>query len=185
MPKKPTKTRERNLAGKAVAGEGAPPPQAFSLADFVTALPGGGAQFPALGGGPGSGQDSSDPPVLTSPAGRTAPPADEAKPPAPTFVPAPVAASATPTPVPVPAPAPAPAYTIMKTKKGGLPVRVESRGKGKKVTVVFNVTGDLRLLLTQLKQAAGSGGVVRDDTVEIQGEKVEFVERFIRNKMKK
>jgi translation initiation factor 1 (eIF-1/SUI1) len=66
-----------------------------------------------------------------------------------------------------------------------LPVRVERRGKGKKVTVVFNVAGDLRLLLTQLKQAAGSGGVVRDDTVEIQGEKVEFVEKFIKNKMKK
>ena len=31
-------------------------------------------------------------------------------------------------------------YTIGKTKKGGLPVRVESRSKGKKVTMVFNVT---------------------------------------------
>ena len=56
MPKKPTKTRERNLASKVieffllflfvslfvskvVAGEGAPPPSAFSLADFMTALP--------------------------------------------------------------------------------------------------------------------------------------------------
>ena len=53
MPKKPTKTRERNLANKVadffsllelvvskvVAGEGAPPPSAFSLADFMTALP--------------------------------------------------------------------------------------------------------------------------------------------------
>ena len=76
-------------------------------------------------------------------------------------------------------------YTIGKTKKGGLPVRVESRSKGKKVTVVFNVTGDLKLLLSELKQAAGSGGVVREDTIEIQGDKQEFVENFIAKKMKK
>ena len=76
-------------------------------------------------------------------------------------------------------------YTIGKTKKGGLPVRVESRSKGKKVTVVFNVTGDLKLLLSELKQAAGSGGVVREETIEIQGDKQEFVENFIAKKMKK
>merc|ERR1712032_986417 len=75
-------------------------------------------------------------------------------------------------------------YSIGKTKKGGLPVRVESRSKGKKVTVVFNVTGDLKLLLSELKQAAGSGGVVREDTIEIQGDKQEFVENFIAKKMK-
>ena len=77
------------------------------------------------------------------------------------------------------------AYSIGKTKKGGLPVRVESRSKGKKVTVVFNVTGDLKLLLSELKQAAGSGGVVREDTIEIQGDKQEFVVKFIAKKMKK
>ena len=77
------------------------------------------------------------------------------------------------------------AYSIGKTKKGGLPVRVESRSKGKKVTVVFNVTGDLKLLLSELKQAAGSGGVVREDTIEIQGDKQQFVENFIAKKMKK
>ena len=77
------------------------------------------------------------------------------------------------------------AYSIGKTKKGGLPVRVESRSKGKKVTVVFNVTGDLKLLLSELKQAAGSGGVVREDTIEIQGDKQQFVENFIEKKIKK
>ena len=82
-------------------------------------------------------------------------------------------------------PTSASAYSIGKTKKGGLPVRVESRSKGKKVTVVFNVTGDLKLLLSELKQAAGSGGVVREDTIEIQGDKQEFVENFIAKKMKK
>ena len=53
------------------------------------------------------------------------------------------------------------------------------------VTVVFNVTGDLRLLLSELKQAAGSGGVVRDYTVEIQGDKADFVEKFLKNKLLK
>ena len=74
-------------------------------------------------------------------------------------------------------------------------MRVESRSKGKKVnfkmtstftmsilqvTVVFNVTGDLKLLLSELKQAAGSGGVVREDTIEIQGDKLQFVENQAR-----
>ena len=79
-------------------------------------------------------------------------------------------------------------------------MRVENRSKGKKVkfnmtstftmsilqvTVVFNVTGDLKLLLSELKQAAGSGGVVREDTIEIQGDKLQFVENFISKKIKK
>ena len=74
-------------------------------------------------------------------------------------------------------------YSITKTKKGSLPVRLESRNKGKKVTVIFNVSGDARELLKELKHAAGCGGVIREDTVELQGEKVDLVEMFIRNKM--
>ena len=76
-------------------------------------------------------------------------------------------------------------YTIGKTKKGSLPIRVENRNKGKKVTVIFNVSGNLKELLSELKHAAGSGGVVKDDTVEIQGDKSEFVEKFLKNKLKK
>eukprot|EP00092_Neocalanus_flemingeri_P093544 GFUD01118897.1.p1 GENE.GFUD01118897.1~~GFUD01118897.1.p1 ORF type:complete len:183 (-),score=63.49 GFUD01118897.1:59-607(-) len=76
-------------------------------------------------------------------------------------------------------------YTIGKTKKGSLPIRVENRNKGKKVTVIFNVSGNLKELLSELKHAAGSGGVVREDTVEIQGDKSEFVEKFLKNKLKK
>ena len=74
-------------------------------------------------------------------------------------------------------------YRITKTKKGGIPVRVESRNKGKKVTVVFNVSGDSRELLKELKHSAGCGGVVREDTVELQGEKVALVEKLIKSKM--
>ena len=75
------------------------------------------------------------------------------------------------------------AYSITWTKKGGIPIRVESRNKGKKVTVVFNVSGDSRELLKELKHSAGCGGVVREDTIELQGEKVAVVEKVIKSKM--
>ena len=74
-------------------------------------------------------------------------------------------------------------YSIAKTKKGSIPIRTENRNKGKKVTVIFNVSGDARELLKELKHAAGCGGVIKDDTVELQGEKVDLVEKFIRKKM--
>jgi len=191
MPKKPTKTRERNLASKVVAGEGAPPPSAFSLADFMTALPakqGGQDTLPAAP----KEQDfpslsASKPPNVssTATAWTRPPPQPQVKtsPEEPVNVISAESANASPA-IANASPVTAP-YSIGKTKKGGLPVRVESRSKGKKVTVVFNVTGDLKLLLSELKQAAGSGGVVREDTIEIQGDKQQFVENFIAKKMKK
>ena len=74
-------------------------------------------------------------------------------------------------------------YKITKTKKGCLPIRVENRNKGKKVTVVFNVSGDSRELLKELKHSAGCGGVIREDTIELQGEKIHLVEKLIKSKM--
>lgn len=67
------------------------------------------------------------------------------------------------------------AYHVKGSKKGGLPVTVEKRNKGKHVTVVGNVTGDASALLLELKQALGTGGVVSSNSngflqVEIQGE---------------
>ena len=187
-------------------GEGAPPPPAFSLVDFMTALPTKTSSqdqvpatskeqdFPALGASQPQSQGSNPtssawirPPIQPHTAtSQTAKPSSEEK-----ISPAPASSTS---------PCPASAYSIGKTKKGGLPVRVESRSKGKKVkfnmtstfimsvlqvTVVFNVTGDLKLLLSELKQAAGSGGVVREDTIEIQGDKLQFVENFISKKIKK
>jgi len=190
MPKKPTKTRERNLASKVVAGEGAPPPSAFSLADFMTALPAKQGGQESLAAAPKE-QDfpslsASKPPIVSSTATAwTRPPQSQVK----TSPEEPInvipAESANSSPASANACHATAPYSIGKTKKGGLPVRVESRSKGKKVTVVFNVTGDLKLLLSELKQAAGSGGVVREDTIEIQGDKQQFVENFIAKKMKK
>ena len=71
---------------------------------------------------------------------------------------------------------------VMGSKKGGFPVSIEPRAKGKKVTVVHNVTGDLDQLCKDLKGAVGSGGVVRDGNVEVQGEHVARTEAFLLKK---
>ena len=75
--------------------------------------------------------------------------------------------------------APALAYSVGATKKGGVPVRVESR-KSKKVVVIDNAEGDLKALLKDLQGALGTGGVLRDGTVEVQGEQhLERVTQFL------
>ena len=71
-------------------------------------------------------------------------------------------------------------YHVAKTRKGGLPVFVEKRAKGKTVTVVRNVTGDAENLLKTLKKRCGAGGVIRDGDVEIQGDHRAAVEVFLR-----
>lgn len=73
-------------------------------------------------------------------------------------------------------------YVVLGSKKGGFPVTTESRAKGKKVTVIHNVTGDVGLLLSDLKAAVGAGGLVRDGDVEVQGEHMSRVEAFLTKK---
>src|SRR4051794_38857585 len=54
-------------------------------------------------------------------------------------------------------------------------VRLEKRAKGKVVTVVANLPAegnDLPGLAAHLKAKCGSGGTVKDDLVEIQGDHV-------------
>lgn len=73
-----------------------------------------------------------------------------------------------------------PAYFIGKTKKGKLPLTCESRAKGKKVTVISNVSGDAKALLSELKRRAGCGGIVRDEgSIELQGDRITFLSRFL------
>jgi len=71
-------------------------------------------------------------------------------------------------------------YQVEKTRKGGLPVFVEKRAKGKTVTVVRNVSGDTEALLKLLKKRCGAGGVIRDGDVEIQGDHRAAVESLLR-----
>ena len=62
------------------------------------------------------------------------------------------------------------AYSVGATKKGGVPVRVESRKSGKKVVLIENAEGDVKALLKDLQAALGTGGVLRGGCVEVQGE---------------
>lgn len=70
-------------------------------------------------------------------------------------------------------------FSVKRTKKGKLPISYENRAKGKKVTVISNVTGDPAILLQELKKKIGAGGVVRGETVEIQGDHQVVVEKFL------
>lgn len=59
---------------------------------------------------------------------------------------------------------------------------VEKRAKGKTATVVRGLPAegnDLTGLLTQLKNACGAGGTVKDETIEIQGRHVERVREVL------
>jgi len=73
-------------------------------------------------------------------------------------------------PLPAAAPRAQPAWTVGKTRKGGWPLRVEKRAGNKLVTVLGNVRGDAAALLSHLKKQCGAGGVLREDSVELQGD---------------
>ena len=72
-------------------------------------------------------------------------------------------------------------FFVKRTKKGKLPISYENRAKGKKVTVISNVTGDPGILLQELKRKIGAGGVVRGDCVEIQGDHQVVVESYLQS----
>ncbi|XP_057296916.1 uncharacterized protein LOC130625818 [Hydractinia symbiolongicarpus] len=61
-------------------------------------------------------------------------------------------------------------YFVCRTKKGGVPVKVESRASGKKVTLVEHVGGDGKALVQILKNKFGTGGFYKDDFIELQGD---------------
>jgi len=177
--------RAAAAAAAAAADVGGAAPTQATLADFMfPALPSGGSQSAAV-------SDKRPAAAAAVPAAAAAVPAAATQPswgkPAQPAAGPPargVAAHASGTPLPVAAsPAqPGPSYMVMGSKKGGFPVSIEPRAKGKKVTVVHNVTGDLDQLCKDLKGAVGSGGVVRDNNVEVQGEHVARTEAFLLKK---
>ena len=65
-------------------------------------------------------------------------------------------------------------------------LRLEKAGRGgKSVTVVYDLTRNaafLKELCGELKRACGTGGAVRDDTVEIQGDLRERVREVFKAK---
>lgn len=77
-------------------------------------------------------------------------------------------------------PTPAAAH-IVEPSKQRLKIQVEKRKRGKTVTVIRGVANDDARagLLTDLKNACGSGGTIRDDNLEIQGDHRETLERIL------
>eukprot|EP00658_Telonema_sp_P-2_P020894 TRINITY_DN18291_c0_g1_i1.p1 TRINITY_DN18291_c0_g1~~TRINITY_DN18291_c0_g1_i1.p1 ORF type:complete len:258 (+),score=77.49 TRINITY_DN18291_c0_g1_i1:104-877(+) len=72
--------------------------------------------------------------------------------------------------------------TVHGSKKGGLPVSVQKRNKGKRVTVLGNVEGtgeELAGLLKAMKDAIGVGGSVQDGQIELQGEHAARMQEFL------
>lgn len=75
-------------------------------------------------------------------------------------------------------------FAVGGTKKGDLVLKVEKRARGKKVTVIPNVTGDATKLVRALQSLLGVGGTVRQAenrtfSVEVQGEQTTRVEKVL------
>jgi translation initiation factor 1 len=72
------------------------------------------------------------------------------------------------------------------TSLAKLLIRLEKKGrKGKGVTVIkgfFHTTADLETFARELKTRCGSGGTVKNDTIEIQGDHRETVAAYFRAK---
>jgi len=72
-------------------------------------------------------------------------------------------------------------FVVSGGRKGALPISVEKRAKGKKVTVISNVQGSAKSLLSALSSLLGCGGTLRQEssgvhwTVEVQGDQAERV----------
>ena len=75
-------------------------------------------------------------------------------------------------------------YRVHGTKKGSIPLSTESRAKGKKVTVLRNVDGDMQALLKDLKESLGTGGLAHENgtELEIQGEHEDRIAAFLKKK---
>ena len=73
-----------------------------------------------------------------------------------------------------------PKFTIRKNKKGTLPISYENRSKGKKVTVISNVSGDASALVSELKRLTGTGGVQKGESIELQGDRRDFLAKFLK-----
>jgi translation initiation factor 1 len=63
--------------------------------------------------------------------------------------------------------------------KSGIRLRLDRRASGRVVTLVSGVTGtsaEVQALARELRTSCGTGGTVRDDTIELQGDHRDRVE---------
>ncbi len=71
-------------------------------------------------------------------------------------------------------------WQVARTRKSAYDLAFEHRAKGKGVTVLRRVTGDLETLLGELKKRCGAGGTVREDAIELQGDHRKAIEFYLR-----
>ncbi|CAJ1403175.1 unnamed protein product [Effrenium voratum] len=76
-------------------------------------------------------------------------------------------------------PLPACGFAVDASKKGAIPIKVESRAKGKKVTIISGVRGNAQSLVSALSSLLGTGGTVLGEAgrqmVQVQGSQHERV----------
>lgn len=74
-------------------------------------------------------------------------------------------------------------FLVRATRGGILPLAIEKRAKGKKVTVISNVFGNAAALSSTLGRVLGAGGTVNPKgghyEIEVQGEQLERVEKVL------
>jgi translation initiation factor 1 len=70
-------------------------------------------------------------------------------------------------------------YRVARTRKGGWPVSFEKRAAGKLVTVIGRVSGDGGALLKALRKLCATGGVLKEDVIELQGDHRARVEDYL------
>lgn len=68
-----------------------------------------------------------------------------------------------------------PPYRVSKTRKGGWPVSFEKRAAGKLATIIHGVSGDGNALLKALRKHCATGGALKGDSIELQGDHREKV----------
>lgn len=79
-------------------------------------------------------------------------------------------------------PPPEPPREYLAPQKQTAKLAIEKRGGGRFMTVVRGLAAadcDLNGLLARLKSELGTGGTVKDDTIEIQGNQLETVRRTL------
>lgn len=74
-----------------------------------------------------------------------------------------------------------PPFVVKACKSGDLPLTVEKRKHNRLVTIISNVSGDISLLLQELKQTLGSGGSYDATTeqLEVQGDHTDRISTFL------
>lgn len=68
---------------------------------------------------------------------------------------------------------------------GFIRIQLEKNKRGgKTVSVIYNFTGgeDLQELCSEIKKRAGTGGAIKGDRIEIQGDKRDVIEKYLESK---